>query len=125
MATRRNTRSLTVDQIVDVAVGLLESDGLGAVTIRAVAERLGVGAMTLYTYVDTKEGLLAGVASRYLASLELPSPRLPWRERVAGTILAVHELFLEMPEIASIAASQPLDNLGAFRGAEVVLAALS
>jgi AcrR family transcriptional regulator len=125
MAARRNTRSLTVEQIVDVAVDLLETDGLGAVTIRGVAERLGVGAMTLYTYVGTKEGLLAGVASRYLASLEIPPAELPWRERVAGTIRAVHELFIEIPGLASIAASQPLDNLGAFRGAEVVLAALS
>ncbi len=125
MPTRRNTRSLTIDQIVDVAVELLESDGLGAVTIRAVAERLGVGAMTLYTYVGTKEGLLASVASRYLGSLELPAPELAWRERVAATIGAVHELFINIPELASIAASQPLDNLGAFRGAEVLLAALS
>jgi AcrR family transcriptional regulator len=124
MATRRNTRSLTVEQIVDVAVDLLEADGLAAVTIRAVAERLGVGAMTLYTYVGTKEGLLAGVASRYLASLAIPPAELPWRERVARTIRAVHQLFIEIPGLASIAASQPLDNLGAFRGAEVVLAAL-
>jgi AcrR family transcriptional regulator len=125
MATRRNTRSLTVEQIVDVAVDLLETDGLGAVTIRGVAERLGVGAMTLYTYVGTKEGMLAAVASRYLASLELPPAELPWRERVAGTIRAVHELFIDIPELASIAASQPLDNVGAFRGAEIVLASLS
>ncbi len=37
---------------------------------------------------------------------------------------AVHELFMKIPELASIAAAQPLDNLGAFRGAEAVLAAL-
>lgn len=126
MATApRKSRSLTVDQIVDVAVALLESEGLTAVTIRAVAERLGVGAMTLYTYVGTKEGLLAAVANHYLASLELPPAERPWRDRVAGTIRAVHQLFVEIPELASIAASQPLDNIAAFRGAEVVLAALS
>jgi AcrR family transcriptional regulator len=124
-ATPRKSRSLTVEQIVGVAVELLETDGLAAVTIRRVAERLGVGAMTLYTYVGTKEGMLAAVANHYLASLELPSPELPWRERVATTIRAVHELFIEIPELASIAASQPLDNVGAFRGAEVVLAAFS
>src|SRR5690349_13024748 len=100
MATRRNTRSLTVEQVVDAAVELLEADGLGAVTIRAVAERLGVGAMTLYTYVGTKEGLLAAIASRFLSTLELPPPGLPWQERVAGTMRAVHELFIATPELA-------------------------
>ena len=124
MPIPRKSRSLTLDQIVDVAVDLLETDGLGAVTIRAVAERCNVGAMTLYTYVGTKEGLLVAIVSRYLQEIELPSEDLPWRERVAGIFRGVHQLFLEHPELASIAASQPLDDGAAFRGAEAVLAAL-
>lgn len=43
--------------IVDVAVRLLKRNGLESVTIRRVADALGVGAMTLYTYVDGQEGL--------------------------------------------------------------------
>jgi AcrR family transcriptional regulator len=43
--------------IVDVAVRLLKKQGLDSVTIRRVADCLGVGAMTLYTYVDGQEGL--------------------------------------------------------------------
>jgi len=124
MSTRRSTRSLTLDQIVDAAMELLERDGLGAVTIRAVAERLGVGAMTLYTYVGTKEGLLAAIASRHLESVAFPGPDLPWRERIVGTFRVVHDLFAANPELAGIAASQSIDEIGAFRGAEVVLGAL-
>jgi len=123
-SARRKSRSLTLDQIVDAAFELLEEGGLNAVTIRAVAERCNVGAMTLYTYVGTKEGLLAGMVSRHLQSIELPAPKLPWRERVIAIFRGVHDLFLEHPELARIAASQPIDNAAAFRGAEAVLAAL-
>lgn len=43
--------------ITQTALKLLHRKGLEAVTMRAVADTLGVGAMTLYTYVDSKQGL--------------------------------------------------------------------
>lgn len=43
--------------IVKVAFGMLQDDGEEAVTIRRIAAALGVGAMTLYTYVDGLEDL--------------------------------------------------------------------
>jgi AcrR family transcriptional regulator len=43
--------------IIQVAMDLLRTRGLRAVTMRRVAHRLGVGAMTLYTYVDGQDGL--------------------------------------------------------------------
>lgn len=53
MADRDERRKL----IIEVAVRLLKKSGLESVTIRRVADCLGVGAMTLYTYVDGQEGL--------------------------------------------------------------------
>lgn len=43
--------------IVEAALALLQEQGLAAVTMRAVAGRLGVGTMTLYTYVEGQHGL--------------------------------------------------------------------
>ena len=42
-------RGLSVDAIVDAAVALADQDGLEAVTMRSVAEQVGVAPMTLYT----------------------------------------------------------------------------
>ncbi|MCC7203890.1 MAG: TetR/AcrR family transcriptional regulator [Phycisphaeraceae bacterium] len=50
--------------IVDVALDLLTRKGLEAVTIRRVAQRLGVGAMTLYTYIPGQSGLRAAMIQR-------------------------------------------------------------
>jgi AcrR family transcriptional regulator len=55
---RRLGRSgLTVGSIVVAAVGLADAEGLAAVSMRRVAERVGVGTMTLYTHVPGREEL--------------------------------------------------------------------
>ena len=49
---------LTVEQIVAAAIELADAEGLEAASMRRVAERLGVGAMSLYRYVPGKTELL-------------------------------------------------------------------
>jgi len=49
---------LSVDAIVAAAIAVADGDGLAGLSMRAVAERLGVTAMALYTYVPGKDELL-------------------------------------------------------------------
>lgn len=49
---------LSTAQIVGAAITIADSDGLGALSMRRVAEQLGVGTMSLYTYVPGKAELL-------------------------------------------------------------------
>ena len=55
---RRSPTGLDVDRVVTTAVGLADRHGLAAMTMRAVAAELGVGAMTLYTHVPGKGELV-------------------------------------------------------------------
>ena len=55
--------------IVDAALALLQNDGLKAVTMRRVAQRLSIGAMTLYTYVDGQRELHREMVRRGFAML--------------------------------------------------------
>ncbi|MGW5849688.1 TetR/AcrR family transcriptional regulator [Streptomyces sp. NPDC055254] len=56
---RRGPRQgLSVDAVVLAATGLADAEGLAALTMRALAQRLGVTPMTLYTYVPGKAELL-------------------------------------------------------------------
>ncbi|WP_259144738.1 TetR/AcrR family transcriptional regulator [Tsukamurella ocularis] len=50
---------LTVDEVVASAIELADAEGLAAVTMRALAARLGVGPMSVYTYVPTRDVLVA------------------------------------------------------------------
>lgn len=54
---RPGRSGLTVAAIVTSAVELADAEGLDAVSMRRVAERLGVGTMSLYTHVPTKTDL--------------------------------------------------------------------
>jgi AcrR family transcriptional regulator len=110
--------------IVDEAQELVDELGFNALSMRRLAARLGVGAMTLYGYVRTKEELLSALANRYFDELELPVAGLDWRDEVAGVFRAVRWVFLKHPELLPIAASQRLEGLGVYRGAERVFAAL-
>lgn len=67
-------RSLTVQQVVDAALAIADEDSIDAATIRAVARRLGVSAMSVYTYVPGKPELLDLMVDAAYASM----PRTPW-----------------------------------------------
>lgn len=63
-ATRVGRSGVTVGGIVDAAIALADADGLDAVTMRAVAERVGVGAMTIYGYVPGRAELVELMVDR-------------------------------------------------------------
>ena len=57
-STRGPRQGLSVEEIVRVAVEAADEEGLAALSMRRVAERLGVTAMSLYTYVPGKAELV-------------------------------------------------------------------
>jgi AcrR family transcriptional regulator len=116
---------LTLQAIVDAAQQLIEAEGFEALSMRRLADRCGVGAMTLYGYVRTKEELLAALSERFLGEIELPGGEgMEWQEQIKAILRAVRCLFGEHPWLADIAAREHLNAVAAYRGAEVVLGAL-
>src|SRR5690242_4367559 len=51
-------REMSVERIVEAAVELADADGLAAVSMAAVAARLGFTPMSLYRYVTAKDDLI-------------------------------------------------------------------
>ena len=62
-------RGLSRAEILDAALGLADEQGLAAVSMRAVAQRLGVTPMALYRHVGDKDGLLDALVERLLNNL--------------------------------------------------------
>ena len=60
------------EDVVRAAVAIADSDGLDAVTFRAVAARLGTGVMSLYNYVPDKQALVYEMVELVSAELDLP-----------------------------------------------------
>ncbi|WP_354644544.1 TetR/AcrR family transcriptional regulator C-terminal domain-containing protein [Kitasatospora camelliae] len=66
--------------ITAAAVALADAEGLAAVTMRAVAARLGAGTMSLYSYVPDKEALLELMVDEVSGDHRLPAaPSGDWR----------------------------------------------
>ncbi|MFH8405700.1 TetR/AcrR family transcriptional regulator C-terminal domain-containing protein [Streptomyces sp. NPDC018019] len=65
--------------ITAAAVALADAEGLGAVTMRAVAARIGAGTMSLYSYVPNKETLLELMIDEMSGGHRLPEPSGDWR----------------------------------------------
>jgi AcrR family transcriptional regulator len=70
---------LTRDRILAEAVTLADELGIEGLTMRALAERLGVEAMSLYYHVKNKDAMLDGMIDTVLADIDLPSPDEPWK----------------------------------------------
>jgi AcrR family transcriptional regulator len=64
----KRTRRTRAD-VVDAALGILDDQGLPDLTMRRLAEVLGVQPSALYWHFDSKQALLAAVSERILAPL--------------------------------------------------------
>ncbi len=115
---------VNLEALVEAAANIASADGIDAVTMRRLAERCGVGVMTIYGYVRTKEELLAVLADRYLAEIDLPDPAMHWQDQLVTLYCSVREVMLKHPTLVPIIANQRLDCRSAYRGAEAVCAAL-
>ena len=79
MAPRSRTTPLSLDAVLQAAVEVADERGVAAVSMRAVAERLGVQAMSLYHYVHSKDEIIDALVGLIFAEIELPAPGEHWR----------------------------------------------
>ena len=70
---------LSRQRVIEAAVAVADERGVTAVSMRKVAERLGVEAMSLYHHVANKDAILDGIVDAVFDEIELPEPGLDWR----------------------------------------------
>lgn len=106
---RRGRRpGLSVAQVVEAGIALADGEGLEAVSMRRVAQELGVVPMTLYTYVPDKATLLELMLDRvYLGMSRVERPDEPWRDRLAAIAEENRRLYAEHPWAAEMPAGRP------------------
>ena len=113
---------LSVDLILDAAVEVADRDGMAALSMRAVGERLGRSAMALYTYVPSKAELVDLMYDRVLG--ELPS-EYPvdggWRPALRAWAEDVREFFLAHPWVLQVSQARPVLGPNEFAMVEALL----
>lgn len=76
---RPRTPLLNRELIRDTALELLDTQGAAGLSMRRLAERLGVQAASLYTHYPTKDDLLDAVADRVVADVDTSAFARDWR----------------------------------------------
>jgi AcrR family transcriptional regulator len=78
-------------EIALAAIAIADESGIDAVSMRNIAERLGMGTMTIYSYVENKEDLVALMADELTAEFLIPEPvPAEWREAVRQVAMNSH-----------------------------------
>lgn len=103
MGTKASREPLSRERVLATAVALVDSDGVQALTMRRLAARLGVEAMSLYYHLPAKEALLDGVVETVLVEIDAAIASLPadgdddWRARIRRRFLAARQVMLRHP----------------------------
>jgi AcrR family transcriptional regulator len=111
-------------EILDAALAIADERGLPAVTMRAVAERVGVTSMALYPHIGDKDGLLDGMLGQLLSRLPVPEPDGDWRQRLGGLARSMRELARRHPGATSLLFARPSVTPDAVRVVDVIYQAL-
>jgi len=102
-ATRGPKATVTPDEVVRVAVGIADTDGLSAVTMHAVATELGFTTMALYRYFPSKETLLDAVIDAGTGQPpKFNEPRADWRTEVTEWAMAKRAMLCARPWLAEL-----------------------
>ncbi len=100
--------SLRLGDIVDAAVAIADANGIEAVSMQRVAERVGATTMALYRYVGGKDDLVfLAVDAAAGEPPQSPAPGEPWRAAVERWALADLELLTAHPWIVRVPMSEP------------------
>lgn len=84
---------LTRERVLAAAIEIADERGVGAVTMREVASRLGVEAMSLYNHVANKDDILDGMVDQVIAEFDLPTDVTDWREAMRRRAVSARETF--------------------------------
>jgi TetR/AcrR family tetracycline transcriptional repressor len=107
MTPERTTRRLTRDIVVEEALAVLDEGGYEALTIRRLAERLGVVPMAVYRHVTSKDDLTDALVDLAVSRVPLPDPGLDWRDGLRQLAHAIRNTILRHPGVNTPLVTKP------------------
>jgi AcrR family transcriptional regulator len=122
---RPKTPLLSRERIVEVALAVIDAEGLDALSTRRLARELGVQAPSLYNHFPTKEDILDAVGDAIVAGVDLSMlGRDPWPEALKAWARAYRAAFREHPNVVPFLARGPARRPAALKLADAVYGAL-
>ena len=101
---------LTRDRVIAAAFELADAEGVHALSMRKVGQRLGVEAMSLYNHVANKDDMLDGMVEAVLSEIAIPSPEDEWKDAMRRRASSAREVFLRHPWAMGLLESRPQNS---------------
>ncbi|MER5517730.1 TetR/AcrR family transcriptional regulator [Streptomyces sp. NPDC002763] len=119
-------RSLAPDQLASAALAVIDREGLARLSMRAVAQELGMSTMGLYRYVRDREELERLVVELVLGAVdtEPPDPAAAWRERITVLVRRMRDAVGAHPAVVPLTIAHRHHSLEVLRWSETVLVVL-
>lgn len=88
---------LSRDRVLREAIRLADEGGIDSLTMRGLAQELGVEAMSLYYYMASKDEILTGIVGLVLSEIDLPSGRAHWKAAIRRSAISFHDALRRHP----------------------------
>lgn len=122
---RRRDVALSRSSIAEAALEVLDEHGVGALTVRRIADRLDVQAPSLYNHVQSKDEILDAITELIGRQIDVTLLINPdWRAGLAAFAHSYRQAFREHPHALAAAARRPVETDAALTAYESALAAL-
>ena len=118
--------SLDRAAILEAALDLVDADGLERLNMRALAQRLDVGTMSLYHYLPNKDALLDGIVEALLVGIEIPgADEGTWDERALRMARSLRAVALQHPNAVPLMVTRPFATATALHPCEAAFDVLA
>lgn len=97
---------LTRERILRTAIRVADEEGLEALSMRRLAQEVGVEAMSLYHHVASKDDVLDGIADLVVGEIVVPEIGADWKAAMRKRATSAHEVFLRHPWAALLIGSR-------------------
>ena len=101
---------LTPERVLVAAVALADREGAEALTVRRLADALGVHPTSLYNHVPSKEAILDGVVERLFAEAEPVPAGTSWQDWVRAMATSLRDIARAHPGAFRVLAARPAET---------------
>ncbi len=120
---------LSRQRVISAAIDFADREGFEALSMRELADQLGVEAMSLYNHVPNKDALLVGIVEQLMEEVQVPpagagSPR-DWKHRVRAIAQSYRAMGHRHPNIFALLLLKACKPARSLRPVEAVLQALA
>ncbi|MEM9908203.1 MAG: TetR/AcrR family transcriptional regulator C-terminal domain-containing protein [Cyanobacteria bacterium P01_D01_bin.44] len=88
---------LSRERVLHTAIRLADEGGIEALSMRKLAQELGVKAMSLYNHVANKDDLVDGMVDIVASEIEVPDLGTDWKVTIRRRATSAHEVLLRHP----------------------------